>query len=103
MTRSHTHAGSVETGAEPASAVLELVGSAVERNLPEALAGRVHGHLAVFADHMRKGLLAASTAVGLEVMSESDGGRGHRGTRRAGQAQPCWPVGLLPRQRAEVG
>jgi transposase-like protein len=34
------------------------------------LAGRVDGHLAAFAEHMREGLLAASTAVGLEVMAE---------------------------------
>jgi hypothetical protein len=38
--------------------------STVERGLPERLAGRVDGRLAAFAEHMREGLLAASTAVG---------------------------------------
>ena len=38
--------------------------------MSERLAGRVDGHLATFAAHMREGLLAASTAVGLEVMAE---------------------------------
>jgi hypothetical protein len=44
--------------------------STVERGLPERLAGHVDGHLVAFAEHMREGLLAASTAVGLEVMAE---------------------------------
>jgi hypothetical protein len=38
--------------------------------LPEGLAGRVDEYLARFAAHMTEGLLAASTAVGLEVMDE---------------------------------
>jgi putative transposase len=38
--------------------------------LAERLAGRLDGHLARFAAHMREGLLAASVAVGLEVMAE---------------------------------
>jgi putative transposase len=38
--------------------------------LAERLAGRLDGHLARFVEHMREGLLAASTAVGLEVMAE---------------------------------
>jgi hypothetical protein len=38
--------------------------------LPERPAGRVDDRLAAFAEHMRGGLLAASTAVGLEVMAE---------------------------------
>jgi hypothetical protein len=44
--------------------------SASTAGLPEWLAGRVDEHLAVFAGHMTQGLLAASTAVGLEGMSE---------------------------------
>jgi hypothetical protein len=44
--------------------------STVDRRLPDRLAGRVDGHLAAFAEHMREGLLAASTAVGLEVMAD---------------------------------
>jgi putative transposase len=38
--------------------------------LAERLAGRLDGHLARFAEHLREGLLAASVAVGLEVMGE---------------------------------
>jgi len=44
--------------------------STVEHGLGERLAGRVDGHLVAFAEHMREGLLAASTAVGLEVLAE---------------------------------
>jgi transposase-like protein len=51
------------------SSPLTLV-STLEHGLSERLAGRVDGHLATFAEHMREGLLAASTAVGLEVMAE---------------------------------
>lgn len=40
------------------------------RGLPEGLATRVEGHLARFAEHLREGLLAASVAVGLDVMDE---------------------------------
>lgn len=35
-----------------------------------SLSERLEGHLALFEQHMREGLLAASTAVGLEVMAE---------------------------------
>jgi transposase-like protein len=38
--------------------------------LPIELTDRLEGHLATFAAHMREGLLAASTAVGLEVFEE---------------------------------
>lgn len=38
--------------------------------LPAELTGRLEGHLATFAQHMREGLLAASTAVGLEVFTD---------------------------------
>jgi transposase-like protein len=48
---------------------LQLVSTA-DRGLPEQLAGAIDGHLATFAEHVREGLLAASTAVGLEVMAE---------------------------------
>ena len=48
---------------------LRLVDTAT-LGLAERLAGRLDGHLARFAEHMREGLLAASTAVGLEVMAE---------------------------------
>ncbi|HEX9765952.1 MAG TPA: IS256 family transposase [Nitriliruptorales bacterium] len=48
---------------------LQLVSTA-DRGLPARLAGAIDGHLATFAEHVREGLLAASTAVGLEVMAE---------------------------------
>lgn len=48
---------------------LQLVSTA-DRELPAGLADAVDGHLATFAEHVREGLLAASTAVGLEVMAE---------------------------------
>ncbi len=48
---------------------LQLVSTA-ERGLPAELAGAIDGHLATFAAHVREGLLAASTAVGLEVMAQ---------------------------------
>jgi transposase-like protein len=67
MAGSHTPTSEYHTS--PDSSPLTLV-STVEHGLPERLAGRVDGHLATFAEHMREGLLAASTAVGLEVMAE---------------------------------
>ena len=48
---------------------LQLVSTA-SQGLPEQLAGAIDGHLATFAEHVKEGLLAASTAVGLEVMAE---------------------------------
>ncbi|MGI8946731.1 MAG: transposase [Ornithinimicrobium sp.] len=56
-----------ESSGEPAG--LQLVSSA-ESALSGLLAQAVDGHLATFAEHVREGLLAASTAVGLEVMAE---------------------------------
>ena len=44
--------------------------SSTQAGLAAQLAGRVDGHLAAFVERMREGLLAASTAVGLEVMAE---------------------------------
>jgi len=38
--------------------------------LPERLVGKVSDQLEVFASRMRDGLLAASVAIGLEVMGE---------------------------------
>ena len=49
---------------------LRLVGSVEERSLSERLAGKLDEQLGLFADRMREGLLAASVAIGLEVMSE---------------------------------
>jgi putative transposase len=67
MAGSHTPTSPRDTSFD--SSPLTLV-SSVEHGLSERLAGRVDGHLATFAEHMREGLLAASTAVGLEVLAE---------------------------------
>ena len=67
MAGSHTPTSARDTSLD--SRPLTLV-STLEHGLSERLAGRVDGHLATFAEHMREGLLAASTAVGLEVMAE---------------------------------
>jgi putative transposase len=67
MQASHTAAPAAQTA--PDSGPLRLVGASTA-GLPQGLAGRVDEHLAVFAAHMTQGLLAASTAVGLEVMAE---------------------------------
>ena len=67
MAGSHTPRPPRDTSLD--SNPLTLV-STVEHGLPERLAGRVDGHLATFAAHMREGLLFASTAVGLEVLAE---------------------------------
>jgi putative transposase len=66
MQDSHTPVAADET-TDPDR--LRLVDTAT-LGLAERLAGRLDGHLARFAEHMREGLLAASTAVGLEVMAE---------------------------------
>lgn len=44
--------------------------AAVDRSLPERLAGKVSEQLEAFAAQMREGLLAASVAIGLDVMGE---------------------------------
>lgn len=64
MTDSHTD-GAARQSLDQIPALAELFG---DEGTP--LAERLEGHLAVFAKHMREGLLAASTAVGLEVMVE---------------------------------
>jgi putative transposase len=51
-------------------AALRLVASGAERSLLERLAGNVDEQVGLFAERMREGLLAASVAIGLEVMSE---------------------------------
>jgi len=48
---------------------LRLISSA-RAGLTAQLASRVDAHLATFVERMRGGLLAASTAVGLQVMAE---------------------------------
>ena len=67
MQDSHTHVSADDTAGDPGP--LRLVGASTA-GLPQWLAGRVVEHLATFAAHMTQGLLAASTAVGLEVMGE---------------------------------
>jgi transposase-like protein len=49
---------------------LRLVGSGEERSLVQRLAGSVDAQLGLFGEQMREGLLAASVAIGLEVMGE---------------------------------
>jgi len=67
MQGSHTPLSDDHTSDAPAG--LRLISTA-DRGLPAQLAGVIDGHLATFAEHVREGLLAASTAVGLEVMAE---------------------------------
>jgi hypothetical protein len=67
MQDSHTHVSADDTAGDPSP--LRLVGASTA-GLPQWLAGRVDQHLAAFAAHMTQGLLAASTAVGLDVMAE---------------------------------
>jgi len=67
MAGSHTPASADRSQLQPARLALA---STVDRQLPDQLAGLIDGHLATFAEHVREGLLAASTAVGLEVMAE---------------------------------
>lgn len=49
---------------------LRLVAPLEDQSLTERLAGSVGEQLELFAERMREGLLAASVAIGLEVMSE---------------------------------
>jgi putative transposase len=61
------------------------------RPLPAELTESLQGHLATFAAHMREGLLAASTAVGLEVFeelmtSEVDALAGPKGKHSSGRS-----------------
>jgi len=67
MQDSHTPVPADETAADLGPP--QLISTAAV-GLPERLAGRLDEHLAAFVAHMRQGLLAASTAVGLEVMDE---------------------------------
>jgi hypothetical protein len=67
MAGSHTSTSARHTLVD--SSPLTLVSTADRGVLSARLAGRIDGHLAAFAEHMREGVLAASTAVGLEVMA----------------------------------
>src|SRR5262245_110131 len=67
MQDSHMPVSAGESTADPSP--LRLVGASTA-GLPKWLAGRVDEHLAAFAARMTQGLLAASTAVGLEVMAQ---------------------------------
>ncbi len=71
MAGSHTSPAGHERDVDEAvdTTPLSLVASGAS-GLSEQLSGRIDGHLEAFAEHMREGLLAASTAVGLEVMAE---------------------------------
>jgi hypothetical protein len=63
----HTAAHSGDTPGQ--TSPLRLAATAA-LGLPAQLAGRVDSHLAAFVQHMTQGLLAAWTAVGLEVLAE---------------------------------
>ena len=101
----------------------ELLPSSVS-GLPEGLATRVEGHLARFAEHLREGLLAASVAVGLDVMDElmaaevtevagpvgqAPGGthrdppRQRAGSRHPGWSTPAHPPATGPHGRRHRG
>jgi len=67
MPYSHATPPTERPGRDPGRAELPPSGT---RELPGGLAARVDGHLARFAEHLREGLLAASVAVGLDVMDE---------------------------------
>ncbi len=67
MQDSHTATSIDEAAAD--SSPLRLVSTATKA-LADWLAGRVDEHLAVFAAHLTQGLLACSTALGLQVMAE---------------------------------
>ncbi len=71
MAASHTRTTDDTSTIEPTleSSVVRLI-STGDLGLDGRLAGALDGHLATFAEHVREGLLAASTAVGLEVMAE---------------------------------
>ena len=69
MQGSHTSASARQHHGHDDDRRLRLVSTA-DRGLPAQLADTIDGHLATFAAHVREGLLAASTAVGLEVMAE---------------------------------
>ena len=70
MAGSHTSPSGRERDVDEAADTtpLSLVASGAS-GLSEQLSGRIDGHLEAFAEHMREGLLAASTAVGLEVQA----------------------------------
>ena len=59
-----------QTAGTARGAQLRLVASVEDRSLAERLAGKVDERLGLFAERMREGLLAASVAIGLEVMGE---------------------------------
>ena len=67
MQDSHT---TTRQGDKPDQTSPLRLADAAALGLPERLAGRLDGHLAAFVAQMTQGLLAASTAVGLEVMRE---------------------------------
>ncbi len=70
MTDSHTNTDDYQnvTG-------LKLI-RAVDEALPAEFAGRVEEHLGRFAEHMKEGLLAASCAIGVDLLGS---------TRRTGE------------------
>lgn len=73
-----------------------------DRGLSGRLAGKVSEQLELFAARMREGLLAASVAIGLDVMGEFVEAEVHRQGRRQGQARQG-PRRVSPRHRGRQG
>jgi transposase-like protein len=69
MTKQASHTKPSAAGSLRLVPEIGLVGAA-DPGLPERLAGKVSDQLAAFASQMREGLLAASVAIGLDVMGE---------------------------------
>jgi putative transposase len=71
MTGNHNHARNAEVSMLAAVPDVPEVGNIWGLpTLPEALVGRLDAQAAMFATRMRQGLLAASVAIGLEVLDE---------------------------------
>jgi putative transposase len=71
MTGNHKHARNADVSMLTAVPDVREVGNNCGLpTLPEALVGRLDAQAAMFAARMRHGLLAASVAIGLEVLDE---------------------------------
>jgi hypothetical protein len=98
MAGSHTPTSARDTSVD--SSPLTLV-STVEHGLSARLAGRVDGYLAAFAEHMREGLLAAST--GTISKRPSPGSSPRRCSRRVSPGSVFGAIDHLPRRLALAG
>ncbi len=62
--------------------------------LPARLAGKVNDQVEVFASQMREGLLAASVAIGLDVMAELIEAEVTEVAGQKGERQKPWEAAL---------